>query len=143
MKTMKFFAAMCCAAIVFAFTGCSKDNAKDIIGSWSLQSTTVTETFNGQSHTETETLEEGESSIYTFNEDNSYSNVITYDGQSYTRTGTYSISGDKLTINTVDFDGEAETYTCTVKIDGNDMTLTFTESQNGFTITEVSSLKRI
>lgn len=137
---MKMFAAMFCAAMVFAFTGCSKDTEKDIVGSWSLVSTTVTETIQGQSHTETETPEEGESSIATFNEDHTYKIVVTYrESGSFTTTGTYSLDGDKLTIT---LEGQ-EPQTGTVKIDGDDMTLTYTESYGEASVSIVSKMKRV
>ena len=137
---MKFFAAMCCAAIVFAFTGCSKDLEDEIIGSWSLQSETVSETYNGQTHTETETLEEGESVIMTFNEDNTLTEVVVYDGNEFTSTGTYSINGDKLTVH---MEGDDESTTSTLDIDGNTMTITYSESFGGGTVKVVSKFKKI
>lgn len=131
---------MFCTAMVFAFTGCSKDLEKDIIGSWRLVNTTITETIQGQSHTETETPDEGESTIMTFNEDNTCSESVTYDGQTFTSTGTYSINGDQLTIH---FAGEEEPTTSTIDIDGSNMTLTYTESYGEASIKVVAKLKKI
>ena len=139
MKTMKFFAAMCCAVMMFAFTGCSKDLEDEIIGSWSLVSETVIETYNGQSHTETEYPEEGDSTIITFNEDNTYTEVVIYDGNDFTTTGTYSINGDKLTINPED----DEPSTGTLEIDGKNMTLTYSESYGNMSIKAVGKFKKI
>ena len=139
-KSLKFFAAMCCAAMMFVFTGCSKNLEDEIIGSWKLQSTTITENIDGQSHTETETYGENEIVIYTFNEDKTFSQEITFESQTYTKSGTYSVSGDKLTFTS---NGEDEPYTCTVKIDGKDMTLTYSQSYGGATITEVAQLKKV
>ena len=136
---MKFYAAMCCAAMMFVFTGCSKDLEDEIIGSWSLQSETVTETYNGQTHTETEYPEEGESTIITFNEDNTFTEVVIYDGNDFTTTGTYSINGDKLTINPED----DEPSTGTLEIDGKDMTLTYSESYGNMSIKAVGKFKKI
>ena len=131
---------MFCAAMFFAFTGCSKDFEKDIVGSWRLVSTTITETIQGQSHTETETPDEGESTIMTFNEDNTCSESVTYEGQTFTTTGTYSINGDQLTIQLQDQD---EPSTSTIDIDGNNMTLTYTESYGEASIKVVAKLKKI
>ena len=129
---------MFCAAMVFAFTGCSKDLEKDIVGSWSMVSTTIFETIQGQTHTETETPEEGESTIFTFNEDNTCSKSVTYAGQNFTTNGTYSIKDDQLTITM-----EEQTSTGKIEIDGSDMTLTFTETQGEVTLKVVSKFKRV
>lgn len=137
---MKVFAAMFCAAMVFAFTGCSKDLEKEIVGSWRWESTTITETIQGQSHTETDTPDEGESTIFTFNEDNTCSETVTYEGQTFTTTGTYSLNGDQLTIQLQDQD---EPSTSTVDIDGSDMTLTYTESYGEASIKMVAKMKKI
>lgn len=139
MKTMKFFAVMCCAAMMLAFTSCSKDLEDEIVGSWKMVSETVTETYNGQSHSETEYLEEGDSVIYTFNEDKTYTEVIIYDGNDFTTTGTYSINGDKLTINPEDDDPT----TSTLEIDGNDMTITYSESFGESAVKIVGKFKKI
>lgn len=114
-KTMKLFAAMFCAAMVFAFTGCSKDYENDIIGSWKVISATITETYQGETHTETQTPEG--LNILTFNSDHTYQGST--DGQ-VNDSGTWSIDGDKLTMNSVE-DGA---LVFTIDIDGSDMTLT-------------------
>ena len=140
MKTMKFFAVMCCAAMMLAFMSCSKDLEDAIVGSWKMVSETVTETYNGQSHSETEYPEEGDSVIYTFNEDNTYTEVIIYDGNDFTTTGTYSINGDKLTIHR---EGDDEPNISTLEIDGNTMTITYSESFGEETVMIVGKFKKI
>ena len=114
-KTMKLFAAMFCAAMVFALTGCSKDYENDIIGSWKVISITETETYQGETQTNSETPEG--LNILTFNSDHTYQ--ASTDGQ-VEDSGTWSIDGDKLTMNSVE-DG-AQNFT--IDIDGSDMTLT-------------------
>ena len=141
MKSMKVLAAMFIAASMVALTGCSKDTENEIIGSWRLLSTTITETYQGQTHSETETLTEDEVIIYTFNANNTFSLSTNYEGDDFTRTGSYSLNGDKLTMK---FDDEDEvSFTGTVKIDGSDMTLTFAESNGGESIEMVSRLKKV
>jgi hypothetical protein len=140
MKTMKVLATLFVAAAMFALTGCSKDAEKDIIGSWRLLSTTVTETYQGQTHSETETLTEDEPIIYTFNENNTFSMSANYEGNDFDRTGTYSLNNDKLTIK---WDDEEQSFTGTVKIDGGDMTMTFIESYDGSSIETVSRMKKV
>ena len=115
MKTMKVFAAMFVAATMFAFTSCSKDYENDIIGSWKAISMTYTETYQGQSHTETQTPDG--LNILTFNSDHTYQ--ASTDGH-VEDSGTWSIDGDKLTLNSVGNDSQ----NFTIDIDGSDMTLT-------------------
>ena len=138
-KAMKMFAALFSAAIVFAFTGCTKDLEKDIVGSWKTVGGTVTQTIDGESHTTPVTLGEGDSTIMTFNEDHTYVNVTVYGGQSRTGTGTYSIKDDKLTLT----DSKGDVTVCTIDIDGDEMTLTYVESREEGPVTMVVVLKRI
>lgn len=140
MKKMRILAVLFVAASMVALTGCSKDVEKEIIGSWRLISTTMTETYQGQTHTETETPAEDEVVIYKFNENNTFSMSANYEGHDFTRTGTYSLDGDKLTIK---FDEDEQSSTGTVKIDGSDMTMTFIESYEGSSIEMVSRLKKV
>lgn len=114
-KSKKLFAVMFCAAMAFAFMGCSKDFENDILGSWKVISMTYTETYQGQTHTETDTPEGLK--VITFNSDHTYQG--TTDGQ-VEDSGTWSLDDDKLTLNSVE-DG---TQNFTIDIDGSDMTLT-------------------
>ena len=138
---MKVLAAMFVAASMFALVGCSKDEEKEIIGSWRLLSTTVTETYQGQTHSETETPTEDEVVIFTFNENNTFSLSTNYEGNEFTRTGSYSLNGDKLSMK---YDDEDEfSSTGTVKIDGSDMTMTFTGTYEDSSYETVSRLKKV
>lgn len=140
MKSMKFFAAMFVAASMFALTGCSKDYEDEIIGTWKVTSIIVTETFNGQSHTEEETPQ-GEYTL-TFNEDKTVVATTVEEGHTETDNGTYSIDDDTL-IMTLD----GETQKLAIDIDGDDMTLTASESfsEGGMTASMkmVMKLKKI
>lgn len=138
MKKMKFFAAMCCAAMMFALTGCSDDfEEDDLIGSWNLKKTTYTETISGLTgeyaqyngtHTETEYPENGESTILTFNSDHTCTNTETYEGQTYTSNATWSLNDDKLTITYIE-GGETSTEQATiVELDGSKLVLSYSES---------------
>ena len=139
-KMMKMFAVMFVAATVFAFTGCSKDYEDEIIGTWKVKNITITETFNGQSHTEDETPE-GECTI-TFNEDKTVVATTVEDGYTETENGTYSIDDDTL-IMTLD----GETQKLAIDIDGDDMTLTlnqsFSEGDMSMSMKMVMKLKKI
>jgi hypothetical protein len=120
---MKLFAAMFIAATMFAVTGCSKDdegssiNRDDVVGSWSLQKMIVTQTVSGLtgnyaalngSDTRESGPEEGESSIFNFNNDGvltAENTFIDHDNDdaivTETGTGTWSLSGKNLTIDIV------------------------------------------
>lgn len=138
---MKFIAAMMCAAMVFALTGCSKDLDKDIVGTWKVTDVTITETYNGQSHTESETIEDDMRLI--FNEDKTFQ--ATTNGRVEV-SGTWSLKDDQLTMIN-NSDGDLGFETATVKIDGNSMTLTSTqtESYNGesFSMKIVMTLQKV
>lgn len=140
MKSMKFFAAMFVAATMFAFTGCSKDYEDEIIGTWKVTSISVTETFNGQSHTEDETPQ-GEYTL-TFNEDKTVVATAVEEGHTETDNGTYSIDDDTLIMTL-----EGETQRLAIDIDGNDMTLTlnqsFSEGDMTMSMKAVMKLKKI
>jgi hypothetical protein len=140
MKSIKFFAAMFVAASMFAFTGCSKDYEDEIIGTWKVTSIIVTETFNGQSHTEDETPQ-GENTL-TFNEDKTVVATTVEEGHTETENGTYSIDDDTLIMTL-----EGETQRLAIDIDGNDMTLTlnqsFSEGDMTMSMKAVMKLKKI
>ena len=140
MKSIKFFAAMFVAASMFALTGCSKDYEDEIIGTWKVTSITITETFNGQSHTEEETPQ-GEYTL-TFNEDKTVVATTVEEGHTETDNGTYSIDDDTLIMTL-----EGETQRLAIDIDGDDMTLTASESfsEGGMTASMkmVMKLKKI
>ncbi len=138
---MKFIAAMMCAAMVFALTGCSKDLDKDIVGTWKVTDVTIIETYNGQSHTESEPIEDDMRLI--FNEDKTFQ--ATTNGRVEV-SGTWSLKDDQLTMIN-NSDGDLGFETATVKIDGNSMTLTSTqtESYNGesFSMKIVMTLQKV
>lgn len=138
---MKFIAAMMCAAMVFALTGCAKDLDKDIVGTWKVTDVTITETYNGQSHTESETIDDDERLI--FNEDKTFQ--ATTNGRVEV-SGTWSLKDDQLTMIN-NSDGDLDFETATVKIDGNSMTLTSTqtESYNGesFSMKIIMTLQKV
>ena len=139
MKSMKVFAAMFCAAMMFAFTSCSKDFSEDdLIDSWQLKKTVVTETISGLTgeyaqyngtHTETEYPENGESTTLTFNSDHTCTSTEIGDGgdYSYTSNATWSLNDDKLTITYIE-DGETRTEQATIdELDGSKLVMSFSE----------------
>ncbi len=143
MKVMKMFAAMVCAAMVLAFTGCSKENDNgggDLVGSWLMLEITVTETIQGQPHSETETPEEGERTVFNFKKDNTFSTDIVYGEHEFIKTGTYSAKNGQLTIK---YDEDEEVAEGSYQIEGDDLTLIITVDENGAIVTTKTILKRI
>lgn len=138
---MKFIAAMMCAAMVFALTGCSKDLDKDIVGTWKVTDVTMTVTSNGQSHTESEPIEDDMRLI--FNEDKTFQ--ATTNGRVEV-SGTWSLKDDQLTMIN-NSDGDLGFETATVKIDGNSMTLTSTQTESfsgeSFSMKIVMTLQKV
>ncbi len=105
-KTFKFFMAVAFATVTLGFASCSKTEDL-IIGSWELQSETYTQTISGFSgeyaeyngtHTETMTPSDGQSNVVTFNNDGTVTIVTTYQNESETDNGTYTVSDDQLTM---------------------------------------------
>lgn len=156
MKTVRFLAAMFVAAAMFAVTGCSKDNEggsviKDkIVGSWAMETMTVTQTVSGLtgeyaamngSRTNTSGPEEGESSIFIFNNDGTVSNVnvfIDHDNNdeivNQTSTGTWSLNGKELTLILVDEEGVTDTMVLNVEeVTSNKLVLTTERSMDDST----------
>lgn len=156
MKTMRFLAAMFVAAAMFAVTGCSKDDeggsvSKDKIeGSWAMETMTVTQTVSGLtseyaamngSRTNTSGPEEGESSIFIFNNDGTVSNVnvfIDHDNNdeivNQTSTGTWSLNGKELTLILVDEEGVTDTMVLNVEeVTSNKLVLTTERSMDDST----------
>jgi len=136
---MKMFAAMFCAAMVFALAGCSKEDfEKDIIGTWKVTNVTMSETYQGQTHTES-AVPEGDNRI-TFKEDKTFQ--ATTDGE-VEASGTWSIKDDKLTFNTTYGEMMGDFETVTVDIDGNSMTFSMSESHDQMRVNIVVSLKKV
>jgi len=136
---MKVFAAMFCAAMVFAFVGCSKeDPAKDIFGTWKAITIIHSETYQGQSHTMTEEPQ-GDRRI-SFNEDRSFKTTT---NGSVDGTGAWYLVEDKLVLTPVGIVAELASEPVTADIDGNDMTLTKSEIRNYVEIKVAIKFKRV
>lgn len=154
-KAMRFLMVALVAAMALAVTGCQKDPEDLIIGSWQVESQVYTTTAGSHTHTETETMEPGETGVITFNKDLSFVATTTWveDGETTNESwrGTYSISGDLLTVVST-HDGElqsdVETMTFTIKsLDKKEMVLVLseTETEDGttYTYTTEATFKKI
>jgi hypothetical protein len=127
MKSIKTLAAIAFAALTLSLTGCSKDPEDLIIGTWEETEVTYTETYNGNTETNS-MLEEGETAEITFNKDLTFSSIYHSNVGDATSNGTYSIAGDKITITTVmEEDTDVEVYNID-NIDKKNMTLSISES---------------
>ncbi len=95
-KTLLTIAAVVCATLTLALTGCSKDPESLIIGTWDYDEVAITYTENG--HTETTSgLEEGETADMTFREDGTFTTVYHSTDDDAEGSGTWSIKDNKLT----------------------------------------------
>ena len=143
MKSIKTLAAIAFAALTLSLTGCSKDPEDLIIGSWEMTSMTMSLTSSetpDQPWVETWSPEAGESTVLTFNKDNTMTITETADGHSETENGTYNVDDNTLSMTYTVEDGPlTKTQTFTIsKIDKKNMTLTANESgeEDGVTLTE-------
>ncbi len=110
-KSFKTLVAVVCAALTFGLTSCSKDAEDLIIGSWELVSMDMSATYMGETHNETITPDEGESTTFTFKKDGTMQMTdVSADGTE-TENGTYTVKDDQITITSSR--GETETYTIT------------------------------
>lgn len=113
-KNLKALAVLICAAFALCFTQCSKPTEDLIVGSWNVVETVITETYNGETEVDHEDIDDGESIVFTFNNDNTLNvvSVMIDDGITETETveGTYTIDGNKLTMTKSGYDERPETY---------------------------------
>ena len=123
--------------LVFSFLctiGCEDDDASagTLVGVWNMTSIVV---FSGL-YTETTYASSNYSLVIIFNEDSTYSNQEVDEDESYSETGTWSTSGNKLTIITEDV-GEGEPYTTIwdYTLSGGSLSMTYTLTEEGSTFT--------
>ena len=129
MKPLKTLAAVALAALTLSLSGCCKDPADLIVGSWEATSETLSySSSNGTEsgpHTNTFGDGTGLTLTITFNENGtgSYTSTYTHDGETlpFTDTFAYTVHGHKLTM-TMNSDGENGIYNID-DIDKKEMTL--------------------
>ena len=111
-KCLKFLAVVICAAFTLCFTQCTKGPEDLIIGSWVVEYTETTQTYDGETEIEHETPAEGEQVVITFNKDLSMTIEETkvVDGTTHTdiSRGTYLITDNTITMTVVDEDDDEE-----------------------------------
>lgn len=141
MKSIKTLVSVAFAALTLSLTGCSKDPEDLIIGDWEMTSIvwTLSSSESPEPWSETITPNEGESTVFTFNKDNTMVMVdVTAEGTD-TQSGTYKVDDDKLSMTYVDEDGDTVTDTYTIdKIDKKSMTISESASatEDGVTYSE-------
>lgn len=138
-KSLKTLAAVVIAALTFGLTACTKDADDLIIGSWEMTSMTYSIDISGApedswSRSNTWTPEQGESTVWTFNKDNTVTVTDTENGETTTENGTYSVKDNTLTMTV---DSETEILNID-NIDKKSMTLSinYSETDEGVTHTE-------
>lgn len=120
------------------FFACSDDNPtspeiNQLIGSWKAGLHT---TFYGSISTpdslKVETFDSDNQFTITFNDDNTYSAVFVFFGDTESEAGTWSVNENKLTIITSEGEAVGD-----YSISGNTLTLEFGETISGYTTFEV------
>ncbi len=116
------------AASMFVVAGCSKDNEgssvnkNDLVGSWNMTKMHVVETVSGltdeyAAYNGTQEREmspgEGESTVFIFGSDGTYTIKNVSPNNTLERTGTWSLSGKTLTVSLPE-DGEMHSETMEV-----------------------------
>ena len=131
--------ALVCAIFILSLTGCKKDPAEMIIGTWQETEAIYTEKVNGEITETYSLIEPGETITMTFNMDNTYTEKTVSEDYNYEYTAIWSIVDDKLT--TIDGD-----YVMTFDIDHlnkNNMTLVYTDDDGKYSVSIVIKMKRI
>ena len=130
-KSLKTLAAVVLAALTLSLTGCTKDPADLIIGTWQAYFSEYTSTWGSQSYTGTDNYE-NETSQVTYKNDGTFVTTTTYTENGSTRThtenGTYVVNDKTLTMT---FTDEGESFTEAYNIDeisNKELTLSMNES---------------
>lgn len=140
MKTnIKALAAIAFAALTLSLTSCSKDPEDLIIGTWNVESMTIT---NG-SNTRTVNYGTDQFITFTFNKDKSGTSVSTYNNRTYTSEFTYTVSDNQLIVTEK---GENHPQTLTIdEISKKEATLSATttdeDEEDGKTVTIKETMK--
>ncbi|MBR5652144.1 MAG: lipocalin family protein [Bacteroidales bacterium] len=129
--------ALVCAIFILSLTGCKKDYAEMIIGTWQETEAIYTEKVNGETTDTYSLIEPGETITLTFNMDNTYK-TVSEDG-TYEDTGTWSITDDKLTIFEDDFGMTFDIE----KLDKKNLTIVYNEEFSYGNVSIVIKMKRI
>jgi uncharacterized lipoprotein YehR (DUF1307 family) len=146
-KNMKILAAIVGVIVILSLTGCKKEPANLIIGTWQETEVTYTETVNGETSEPLSMLEPGETVTMTFNKDNTYTGKTVSEDITFDVTGTWFIEDNKITItqNEDDLGFGSMIYDIDL-LDKKNMTLIYTETDeedSSHTASIVIKMKRI
>ena len=134
--------ALVCAIFILSLTGCKKDPAEMIIGTWQETEAIYTEKVNGEITDTYSLIEPGETITMTFNMDNTYTTKTVSEDGTYEDTGTWSITDDKLTIFEDDFGMTFDIE----KLDKKNLTIVYNEEfsyGNKYSVSIEMKMKRI
>lgn len=145
----KAFATLFVLAAV-GLTGCISDifesNKSLLIGSWEFMESSVTTSYKGDELTVDQHAEDVGFASVTFNRNGTWVVTATIDGETLTRSGSYTVSGDQITTNYED--EELNVITQVVDIDRLDRTyliVSHYDTEPGYdgTIHMVETYKRL
>lgn len=130
-NSIKALAVLFFAAFIMSLTGCKKEPADLIIGTWQEMEAFYTQTINGETDDPESMLEPGDVVTMTFNKDNTYTTKSVSGDSVDEDSGTWSIVDNKLTIKEADEDFGVTTMTFDIELlDKKNMTLVYEESSS-------------
>ena len=145
-KNLRTLAILICAAFTLCFTQCTKSPENLIIGSWILEYTETTTTYDDQTQINHQTPDEGEQVVFTFNKDLSLvmEDTKVENGNTHVTTsrGSYLITDNTITMTSEDEGDEPVTYNIDL-LDKKEMTLSMTQTGTslGHTITVTAKIQ--
>ena len=135
-NSIKTLVALFFAAFILSLTGCKKEPADLIIGSWQELEAVYTETINGETNYPESLLEPGEVVTMTFNKDNTYTSKSVLGDDVNVTSGTWSIVDNKLTFTQDEEELGISSMTFDIELlDKKDMTIVCNESGTQLGIT--------
>lgn len=145
-KAFKTAMAVLCTALIVSLTGCQKEPEDLIVGTWIETEATYSITQNSETNSMS-LLEEGETVEIVFNKNNTYSSVYHSNEGDSSESGTWSISGKKLTLIATEggLDTDPQVFNID-NIDKKNMVLSRSESDEDedgpYTVTIVMKLSK-
>ena len=133
--------AIVCAIFILSLTGCKKDYAEMIIGTWQETESICTEKVNGEITDTYSLFEPGETFTMTFKKDNTYTAKTVNEHGTFEDMGTWFIEDDKITITDID-DVVGMTFNID-QLEKKNLTIVYTEEFDKYVISIEMKMKRI